>query len=88
MICSGEENEKLFAIHANICAINKMIDDMDLRQDEKPSPYIMDCEDQPKLFELLKKVLEFTKIYPELMCFLDNSEAISALLEELLGDTE
>lgn len=66
-----------------------MIDGMDPSQNENFSPYILNSEDQPKLFELLKKVLEFIKIYPELIRLLNSDgEDILVTLEKLLDDTE
>lgn len=62
---------------------------MDPSQNENFSPYILNSEDQPKLFELLKKVLEFIKIYPELIRLLNSDgEDILVTLEKLLDDTE
>lgn len=59
---------------------------MDFSQSEDFSPYVLNSEDQPKLFELLMKVLEFNRIYPELVHLLNDGEDISAKLEKILDD--
>lgn len=59
---------------------------MDFGQTEDLSPYLLNREDQPKLFELLKKVLEFIRIYPELIQLLNNGGDISESIEKILDE--